>query len=201
MSTRLAAAACLFAWAGIPAAALAAAPAAIPADSVYQFHATVTDASGQALAWQDLRGQPRVATMFYASCRYVCPLVIDSLRSIERQLAPAERERLGFVLITMDPERDTPAALAKLMTERRLPAARWRLLQPRPAELRGLAGVLGIRYRSLADGEFNHSTSLVLLDSDGRVLARTDRLGADGDPEFLAAIRRAAAASGSASGR
>jgi protein SCO1/2 len=200
MSTRLAAAACLLAWAGIPAAALAA-PAAIPGDSVYQFHATFTDAAGQDLAWQDLRGQPLVATMFYASCRYVCPLVIDSLRSIERQLAPAERERLGFVLITMDPERDTPAALAKLMTERRLPAARWRLLQPRPADLRGLAGVLGIRYRLLADGEFNHSTSFVLLDSDGRILARTDRLGADGDPEYLAAVRRTAAASDSASGR
>ncbi len=36
MSTRLAAAACLLAWAGIPAAALAGAPAAIPGDSVYQ---------------------------------------------------------------------------------------------------------------------------------------------------------------------
>jgi protein SCO1/2 len=200
MSARLAAAACLLAWAGRPAAALAAAPAVIPGDSVYQFHATVTDAAGQALAWQDLRGQPRVATMFYASCRYICPLAIDSLRSIERQLAPAERERLGFVLLTLDPVRDTPAALAKLMSERRLVAARWLLLQPRPAELRGLAGVLGIRYRSLADGEFNHSTVLVLLDSDGRILARTDRLGADGDREFLAAVRRAAAANGSASG-
>ena len=87
------------------------------------------------------------------------------------------------------------------MAERRLDATRWQLLQPRPEDLRALAGILGIRYRSLADGEFNHTTTLVLLDAEGRILARTDRLGADGDPEFMAAVRRAASVSGSASGR
>lgn len=180
--------------------AQAAAPA-LPGDSVYQLSASLTDASGRTLAWSDLRGQPRVATLFYTSCKYICPLVVDSLRAIERELKPAERERLGFVLISMDPARDTPEALSKLMTERRLDAARWTLLQPRPEDLRGLAGLLGIRYRSLADGEFNHTTALVLLDADGRVLARSEQLGAGGDPAFLVAVRAAAAPSGNASGR
>jgi protein SCO1/2 len=174
--------------------------AALPGDSVYQLPARLTDATGRVIAWSDLRGKPRVATMFYTSCKYICPLVVDSLRAIERKLPAAERERLGFVLISMDPARDTPEALAKLTAERKLDAARWTLLQPAPEDLRGLAGLLGIRYRSLADGEFNHSTALVLLDAEGRVLARSDRLGADGDPAFLADVR-AAAVSGSASGR
>jgi protein SCO1/2 len=139
--------------------------------------------------------------MFYTSCRYICPLVVDSLRAIERQLTPLERGRIGFVLVSMDPERDSPAALAKVQAERKLDASRWTLMQPRPDELRGIAGILGIRYRALADGEFNHSTALVLLDADGRVLARTDRLGADADPAFMEAVRKAAAVSGSASGR
>ena len=57
--------------------------------------------------------------------------------------------------------------------------------------MRAVAGVLGIRYRQLADGEFNHTSELVLLDADGRVLARTDKVGSRPDPEFLAAVRRA----------
>lgn len=175
-------------------------PAPLPGDSVYQLPASLTDASGRALAWSALRGKPRVATMFYTSCKYLCPLVVDSLKAVERRLTPAERQRLGFVLISMDPVRDTPEALAALMAERRLDADGWTLLRPKPEDLRGLAGLLGIRYRALADGEFNHSTALVLLDADGRVLARTDQLGADGDAGFLAAVR-AAAASDSASGR
>ena len=197
MKAAVALSAILLAGTGCPDAQ--AAPPPLPGDSVYQLPASLTDASGRQVAWKDLRGKPRVATLFYTSCKYICPLVVDSLRAIERELSAAERNRLGFVLISMDPARDTPEALSKLMAERRLDASRWTLLQPRPDELRGLAGLLGIRYRSLADGEFNHTTALVLLDAEGRVLARSEQLGAGGDPAFLAAVR--AAVSGSASGR
>jgi protein SCO1/2 len=183
-----------------PMSAYSATPPALPGDSVYQLPATLTDAAGRTVAWKDLRGTPRVATMFYTSCKYICPLVVDSLRAVERKLTPAERARVGFVLISMDPERDTPEALSQLIAERKLDPARWTLLQPNADDLRGIAGLLGIRYRSLADGEFNHSTALVLLDAEGRVLARSDQLGADGDPAFLGAVR-AAAASDNASGR
>lgn len=47
--------------------------------------------------------------------------------------------------------------------------------------------------RALADGEFNHTSALILLDADGRILARTELVGTRPDPEFLAAVRRAAA--------
>jgi protein SCO1/2 len=199
MKALVAACAVLLGW---PALAVAAAsPPELPGESVYQLDATLTDSAGHALAWRGLRGQVRIATMFYTSCRYICPLVVDSLRAIERQLTPLERGRIGFVLVSMDPERDTPVALARVQAERKLDASPWTLLQPRPDELRGIAGILGIRYRTLADGEFNHSTALVLLDADGRVLARTERLGADADPGFMEAVRKAAAVSGSASGR
>ena len=45
----------------------------------------------------------------------------------------------------------------------------------------------------LADGEFNHTSALVLLDADGRILARTEQVGSRPDPEFLAAVRKATA--------
>ena len=53
------------------------------------------------------------------------------------------------------------------------------------------AGVLGIRYRQLADGEFNHTSALVLLDADGRVAARTEIIGSKPDPAFVASVRKA----------
>ena len=166
----------------------------LPGDSVYQLTARLTDSTGRTVGWQALRGRPRIATLFYTSCRYVCPLTVDSLRAIEHGLPPAERERVGYVLITMDPGRDTPERLAAVKSERHLDSAAWLLLRPEPQDLRSLAGMLGVRYRALADGEFNQTTTLVLLDADGRVLARTDRLGSKGDPVFLAAVRGAAKA-------
>ena len=50
--------------------------------------------------------------------------------------------------------------------------------------------MLGVRYRQLADGGFNHTSALVLLDGDGRIVARTEKIGSVVDPEFIAAVHR-----------
>jgi protein SCO1/2 len=166
-------------------------PAALPGDSVYQLPLALTDQDGKLREWRDFRGQPRLVTMFYTSCQYICPLIIDAGKSIERSLTPAQLERLGVVMISMDPARDSPAALKETAVKRRLDTARWSLVAPPAADVRAVAAVLGIRYRQLTDGDFNHTSVLILLDRDGRVLARTEQMGSKGDPEFLAAVRRA----------
>ena len=171
----------------------AAPPSPLPRDSAYQLPLRLTDANGARFDWRTLRGKPRVVSMFYTSCQFVCPLIVDSGKAIEKALTPAQQQRLGIVLVSMDPAHDTPAALQHVVSERRLDPARWTLASPPEDDVRAVAGVLGIRYRKLADGGFNHSTALVLLDADGRILARTEQVGSQADPEFLAAVRQAVA--------
>lgn len=178
-----------------PAAALAqsAAVRPLPRDSIYHLPAVLIDQHGKAVDWRAHRGRPQMVAMFYTSCRYICPLIVDSAKGIEHALTPTERARLGILLISMDPARDTPAALKSVFDKRKLDAARWSLASPQPGDVRAIAGALGIRYRALADGEFNHSSALVLLDAEGRIVARTERMGARPDPEFLATVKRALA--------
>ena len=166
----------------------------LPGDSVYQLSAPMTDQQGRAFDWRARRGRPQLVAMFYTSCPYVCPLIVDSGKGVEAALTPAERARLDLLLVSIDPARDTPAALAEVAHKRRLDPARWTLARPRAQDLRAIAGLLGVRYRELADGEFNHTSALVLLDADGRVVARTEKIGSVPDPEFLAATRRVLAA-------
>ena len=167
------------------------ASAPLPADSIYQLDARMTDQSGKATSLAGRRGRVQLVSMFYTSCRYICPLIIDSGMAIEKKLTPAEQQRLGITLISMDPKRDDPAALSRVATRRKLDTRRWALLRPRTQDVRPIAGVLGIRYRELADGEFNHTSALVLLDAQGRIIARTEQLGTVPDPQFLAAVRKA----------
>ena len=87
--------------------------------------------------------------------------------------------------------RDTPKALSAVVAKRKLDTHRWTLASPRKDDVRQVAGVLGVRYRELADGEFNHTSALVLLDAEGRVLARTETMGSKPDPEFVAQVKRA----------
>ena len=182
--------ACLFA-SGAAEARPVATP--IPGNSVYQLQATLVDASGRPRKWADFRGQPRIATMFYSSCPYMCPLIIESGKAIDKSLTPAQRARLGVVMVSLDAKRDSPAVLAALVRKRGIDPDRWTLLRPAPEDVRSLAAVLGIKYRALADGEFNHTSVLILLDADGRILARTETIGSKPDPEFLTAVRKALA--------
>jgi protein SCO1/2 len=170
-----------------------AAPPGLPKDSVYALPLQLVDQDGRAFDWRERRGTVQLVSMFYTSCQYICPLIVDSGKAIERQLSAGERARLGLLLISMDPARDTPAELARVATQRKLDAAHWTLARPRPQDVRSVAGLLGIRYRLLQDGEFNHSSALVLLDAEGRIVARTERMGSRPDPEFLAAVKRALA--------
>jgi protein SCO1/2 len=168
----------------------------LPGDSAYRLTDTYVDQDGRAFRLADRRGQVRLVSMFYTSCPYICPLIIDSAKGVEHALTPAERARLSILLVSLDPARDDPAALKRIATKRKLDPARWTLARTEAAGVRRTAAVLGIRYRALADGEFNHSSALVLLDGEGRVLARTEQLGVQPDPAFLAAVRAALAVPG-----
>lgn len=177
---------------GVAATVAAAQPApALPTDSIYQLPLPLTDSHGKTADWRTLRGKPQLVSMFYTSCQYICPLIVESGKAVERQLTPAQQARLGVVLISMDPARDTPAALKKVADQRKLDPKRWLLASPPLGEVRAVAGVLGIRYRQLADGEFNHSSALILVDANGRILARTEQIGSKPDPAFVAAVRKA----------
>jgi protein SCO1 len=177
----------------LPALAVAA-TVDLPPDSLFRVVAPMTDARSQRFALGDRRGRPQVVSMFYTSCAYTCPMLIDGAKAVRAGLSAEERARLAMTLVTIDPARDTPAVLARTARERDLDPATWTLAAPSPRDVRTVAGLLGIRYRELANGDFNHTTALVLLDADGRIVARTERVGGKPDPAFVAAVRRALAA-------
>jgi len=162
----------------------------IPTDSVYRADVVLTDAQSHRFRWADQRGQPRIVSMLYSSCTFTCPTLIESVKVVLLALRPDERNRLGVTMISLDPKRDTPAALAKLQKERDLDPAHWTLARPQPSDVRTIAALLGVRYRALSDGDFNHTTVLVLLDGEGRIVATTEKLGGVADATFVNAVRR-----------
>ncbi|HOV58398.1 MAG TPA: SCO family protein [Rhodanobacteraceae bacterium] len=177
----------------VAAAAQEASSAALPGDSLYQIELPLTDQTGRQFAFASLRGRTQLVSMFYTSCRYVCPLIIDTLKHTEAALDEVQRARLGVVVVSFDPARDDVEALASVAAKRRLDAARWHLARTDEDHVRTLAAALDIQYRRLDDGEFNHASRVILLDRDGRVLASTGKLG-EADPAFVEAVRKALAA-------
>lgn len=174
---------------GSPAAAVA--PAPLPGDSLYQLKLSLTDQRGSRFALASLQGRPQLVSMFYSGCQYVCPMLVEAARATEAALSPAEREALGVTLVSLDPPVDTVAVLAEMARQRGVADnPRWHLARlEQDGEVRRLAAALGIRYRALPEGGFNHSALLVLLDAQGRPVASSSRL-AGADPTLVAAIRQ-----------
>ena len=174
-----------------------AATAQLPRNSLYQLDVAVTDQDGRTTRWRDAAGAasgPRIVSMFYTRCDYVCPMLFEAVKNIEASLPAQSRQRLQVGLVTLDPARDDVAALKSTAEQRAGDPARWRLYRTQPADVRKLAGVLGVQFRQLSNGEFNHSTLMILLDSQGVELARTENI-AKVDPLFLKAVMAATASS------
>lgn len=168
--------------------------AALPGDSLYQLDARAVDAHGRPLQWSDLAGRPQLVSMFYANCHLMCPLIIENAKAVQKQLPAASGARLGVAMVSLDPQRDTPAALGRVARDHRVPEG-WRFLRPAIDDVRALASVLDVRYRFREDGSINHTSVLVLLDAQGRELARSEVVGIAPDPAFVEQVRLAVASS------
>lgn len=172
--------------AGIAAAAAPAPSAALPEDSVYRIAPlTLRDQDGNAFAFASLRGQPRLVGMFYGSCKMVCPVQIETLKRIQREVAG--KAHVSVLFVSFDPARDDVAMLRKVAQEHRVSAPSFRLSRPEQGDEGMLAGVLGIAYRKLPQGGFSHNAIVSLLDEDGRIVAKTDA-SQPPDPKFVDAI-------------
>ncbi|MES1262885.1 MAG: SCO family protein, partial [Peristeroidobacter soli] len=82
--------------------------------SLYQMHEKLLNQDGKAIDLDVYRGRKVLVTMFYGSCQATCPLIIDTLRAIEKKVDDGQRQDLRVLLVSFDSERDTPAALKEL---------------------------------------------------------------------------------------
>jgi protein SCO1/2 len=152
------------------------ASAAMAEAPVYDLSMKLVDQNGKNSGLDVYRGHPVIISMFYASCPYACPTLISDIKRLEASLDAKARDQVRILLVTFDPERDTSDALNALAKEHKLDTARYKLARAPESQVRELAAVLGIRYRKLDSGAFNHSSVITVLDAKGQVRAHADGL-------------------------
>jgi protein SCO1/2 len=138
--------------------------------SLYQVTSTWTNDAAQPVQLVSLRGKPQIVTMFFASCQFTCPLLVNDMKTMEAALSKELQDKVGFVLVSFDPERDTPAKLAAYRETHHLDANRWTLLQSNDGNVLELAALLGVKFKKDSNGQFAHSNVITLLDSEGNIV-------------------------------
>ena len=150
----------------------------------------LTDHTGKPRRLEDFRGKAVVLFFGFTQCPDVCPTTLAEIASAVKQLGP-DADRVQVLLVTVDPERDTPKLLADYVTA----------FDPRFLALRGdlaatqrVAKEFKIYFEKRPQGAgytVDHSAQSYVLDPQGRLrlLVRHDRIGKDLADDLRALLR------------
>lgn len=130
----------------------------------------LTSVAGETVRLSDWKGQVVVLYFGYTFCPDVCPATLAKLAQA-RQVIGEPAATLRVVMITVDPERDTPAALNRYVTAFN---SEFLGLTGTPEQIQTVAKAYGIYYRrhegSAATGYLvDHTASALVIDRQGKL--------------------------------
>jgi protein SCO1/2 len=140
----------------------------------------LTDHDGKPRRLEDFRGKAVVLFFGFAHCPDVCPTTLADIAASVRSLGP-DAERVQVVMVTVDPERDTPEVLKKYVTAF---DSRFLGLRGDLAATKKVAGEFKIYFEKRKQGEsytVDHSAQSYVIGPEGRLrlLVRHDRIAQD----------------------
>lgn len=157
--------------------------------SLYQLESTWTSDMGRQVKLGVLRGRPQVLALFFTSCEFACPLTVNAMQRIEKELPNELRGKVDFLLVSIDSERDTSTVLQSFRRKWNFTVGHWTLLRGDPDDVRELAALLGVNYQRDARGQFAHSNIITVLNAEGEIVHQ--QTGLTGDiGETLGALRK-----------
>jgi protein SCO1/2 len=130
----------------------------------------LTDQNGRMVTEQDLKGAPFLVFFGFTHCPEVCPTTLFEVSEILRKLGP-DADRVRAVFITIDPDRDTSAALKDYLSSF---DPRMLGLTGDPAEIAAVAKAYRVYYKKVPleqDYTMDHTTIVYLMDKEGRFVS------------------------------
>jgi protein SCO1/2 len=130
----------------------------------------LTDQNGRMVTEQDLKGAPFLVFFGFTHCPEVCPTTLFEVSEILRKLGP-DADRVRALFITIDSDRDTPAALKDYLSSF---DPRMLGLTGDPAEIAAVAKAYRVYYKKVPleqDYTMDHTTIVYLMDKEGRFVS------------------------------
>jgi cytochrome oxidase Cu insertion factor (SCO1/SenC/PrrC family) len=131
---------------------------------------TLTDDTGKRVTDQDFRGKFMLVFFGFTYCPDVCPTALQVMAAALDKLGP-NAERITPVLISIDPERDTPAQLAVYVKSFH---PRLVGLTGSPAEIDAVAKAYRVYVKQVPDPKstagytLDHSSIIYVIGPDGK---------------------------------
>jgi protein SCO1/2 len=156
--------------------------------SLYNLDATWIADTGQELKLAALRGRPQIVALFFTNCQHSCPFIVNDMKALETKLPQKAQGKVDFLLVSIDPERDTPAALRAFRKKHGL-SDRWRLLRGSAEDVKKLANLIGFSYSPGSQLQFAHSLLITVLNPTGEIVYQQSGIGNTRDDALGAVMR------------
>jgi cytochrome oxidase Cu insertion factor (SCO1/SenC/PrrC family) len=130
------------------------------------------DHHGKQFQLSSTRGKVALLFFGYTSCAEACPVAMAKIAAVYKRLSG--NQKVATLFVSLDPARDTPAALARYLSHF---AAAATGLTGKKEEIDAVVAQYGAKYEiersdSALGYHINHSTYLYAIDSSGKIRFR-----------------------------
>lgn len=154
-------------------------PEEINGMSIYQLPSIWKTQAGDEITFEDLKGDVLVVVMIYTSCQSACPRLVADMKGIESKVSERVSSGVRYVLVSIDPEHDTPERLEQFSIEKEMTDPQWLFLQGTKETVREFANIVAVRYKSISPMEFSHSNIISVFDREGVMQHQQEGLAID----------------------
>ncbi|WP_417776649.1 SCO family protein [Stutzerimonas xanthomarina] len=131
---------------------------------------TLTNQDGEQVSMKALEGRWNLLFFGYTFCPDICPATLAEVRQLRGQLPEEARQRMQPILVSVDPERDTPEQLKKYLD---FFGAGFIGLTGSLDDIQTLANAAGVPFipgdTTKEDYTVDHGGNLALIGPDGRL--------------------------------
>lgn len=159
--------------------------------SVYNLPSHWTNQNGEEMELKDLKGNVVVAVMIYTSCKAACPRLVADMRHIEKTVKSKNKDKIKFLLVSIDPKVDTPERLKQFAIENEMDSEQWIFLRSNEEDTREFAATLAVNYKQISPIDFSHSNIISLFNAQGELVYQQEGLGVDYGPTIEAIEKEA----------
>ena len=126
----------------------------------------------------DFKGKVVAISFSFTNCPDICPITVNKMTLIQKRIKDEKVNNVEFIVLTFDPERDTPSILKQYAKIRDIDESNFHFLTGNKKSIEAIlrkAAVVAVAEDTTYtdDGEpiyfFTHTDRISLLDEEGRI--------------------------------
>ena len=149
-------------------------PAPLPSDSIFNLSSQWKNQYGDSLYLKNLQGKTLAVVMIYTTCKTACPILVSKMKSIESKIAKKDKKDVSLVLVSIDPETDTPARLQAFAKTNQMSDPQWVFLTSNESSTQEFANVLSMKYKKISPMDFSHSNIISVFSPEGQLVSQEE---------------------------